>query len=519
MTHSHGRTPSVFLWLIPTTLLAFAAVCWPLFQPGMLATRDMLIPPHPALPSTDTVSTLRSQPQGTILAVIGRVMDAGVAVRLLLAVAAGIGALGVYHLTKASRTVAPMVLGTALLIYNPFSVERLLQGQWSLLMAAWILPALAAAGLARSLWLVPLILLASLTPTGWILAVITALTWWCAARGARPARRTALISALVVAVAALPWALPAVAASHTVTTTAASAHAFAARAQHGVATLGALAGFGGIWNGQVVSVSRSVGYFAWCGVILALVWLCLLIVAWRKDFLLAGRRVRWGVLIGLAVAAIGLPAVAATGPGLWVMGQAMESVPGAGLLRDTSKFVCLAIPCAIAGGGAFQGGWSRVWAGTVGLLIFLNIPTAVVDVRPLTPVPVPDFWVRAQEAVGSSASQGGQVVVLPAGSYRMLQGRPVVEPAGKFLPLPVADPGALVVSGSVVGVDNPQAWEVVSFLSDPSHTVQQARAFALDRGVRWLIVEQCGSRCESLPIVQAATVVVESPQVVLMAVE
>ena len=163
-------------------------------------------------------------------------------------------------------------------VWNPFVVERLLQGQWSLAAAAWLLP-LVALGVhpvsTLAHWL------ASLTPTGALAAAMFARGWR---------------SLTVAVLTCLPWVVAGFAASSPGTSSVAGAAAFAPRAEGHVGTLGALLGLGGIWNGQAVPPSRAAGW-ALCGIAL----FALLALGWR-----AVPR-RWLVLAGDPCACRRLP--------------------------------------------------------------------------------------------------------------------------------------------------------------------------------------------------------------------
>src|SRR5690606_27119491 len=68
-------------------------------------------------------------------------------------------------------------------------------------------------------------------------------------------------------------------------------------------------------------------------------------------------------LLWLAAGAVVLPALAATGWGVAVIELLIADVPGAGLLRDTQKYVALAVPgyalCAAAGCLVLTTAWRR----------------------------------------------------------------------------------------------------------------------------------------------------------------
>ncbi|MFF3568564.1 hypothetical protein ACFYXQ_12395 [Nocardia jiangxiensis] len=185
---------------------------------------------------------------------------------------------------------------------------------------------------------------AGLTPTGALLAGCVAFV---------VIGRRNLVGALGLwCVASAPW-LVAVALSGTGAEPSdpAGITAFAARAEPGLGTIGSLAGLGGIWNAQAVPGSRTT-LFALVGTVVLLLVVAggIRRVAAPGDA--ATRYIRRALLI-LAAVVIALPALGATGWGLHVGQFLVTRIPGAGLFRDTQKYVALAMPafalCAAAG--------------------------------------------------------------------------------------------------------------------------------------------------------------------------
>ncbi|WP_280507292.1 hypothetical protein [Nocardia flavorosea] len=329
--------------------------------------------------------------------------------------AAGYGAaLLARHLLRAPLTA--QLAATTLTVWNPYVAERLLQGHWSLLTGYAALPWIALAALrvrrggttaeAGSIippdttateprsgdrvgpdarpdsgngperapepairfpvlrrkateltgtgfgscafrnWavLVGLLAAAGLTPTGALLGAIVAV----AIAGGR---RLAGVLLLVVA-ACLPWLLAtAVSGVAAEPSDPAGVPAFAARAEPWLGTVGSLAGLGGIWNADAVPDSRTTPLAAAATVLL------LAVVAFGIRRVAAAdgdpeRTRARRILLVLAAAAVALPALAAPPAGLAVMEWLVVHIPGTGLLRDTQKFVALAVPgyalCAAA---------------------------------------------------------------------------------------------------------------------------------------------------------------------------
>lgn len=485
-------------WIITLT----AALCWPLFtgpSGSQFLLRDMVVPTHP--PLTDATLGLndaaaRAVPQDTVLWAFGYFSDAGHAVRILLIAACLIGGLAAAELARRSihAGVIGQIVAPTMLLWNPYLVERLLQGQWSLVIAVLLLPAIVVATrMHNPLWRASAIALAALTPTGALLGGITALvsarTW--------SRRFDALI---VTALVSGPW-LVASALNPTVaaTTDAAGAAAFAARAERFVGTLGAVAGLGGIWNGEAVPDPRETGIAA----LMVLALLALFAFGARTAF------ARERGLVVMAVVSVLVISLLATPIGIALMEFALRTVPGAGLLRDSQKWVGLALPgytlLAAAGAEALARAShtqalytakarasgtsaSQLLAAAVSvLIIFAAVPTLPSDVRPIAPIP---RWVGWSTVAGVVATDDHAVAVLPAGSYRVIEGRPVFDPAIKTLPAEVINSGELIVSGvGVNGEGNRGVERTLLAGADSPEQLESALAKLRSEGVGWVLVE------------------------------
>ena len=471
-----------------------AAVTWPFATPGMPLLRDMVVPPHPA--STDAAwglgeSAARAAPQDALLALAGGFTDAGMVMRLLMFGALTIGGVAAAELVRRvlGAGVVGQIAAVTMLLWNPYVVERLLQGQWSLVLAMALLPAIALTSIAAApWWRASAMAVAGLTPTGALLGLGVALV---AARTWRD-RLVALVTGVVVSA---PWLVATALGAGAGGADAAGAGAFAARAERWVGPLGAVAGLGGIWNRQAVPDARETGPAALAVVAL----LALFVVGWRMAWgsraagsgaagRLASDRRR---LIVLAVAAVLVVSAMATPPGLALMSWALETVPGAGLFRDAQKWVALAVPgyviLAAAGGEAIarqipdRRGWlATIFAVAVVIAAVPDLPRAVAPLRPVDP------WPGWNAVSGLVAMDDSAVAVLPAGPYRIIDGRPTYDPAVKILPAPVLATGDLVVSGTRVGGEGTTAATVEATLLDaPDDAVEILRA----NGVAWVLVE------------------------------
>ncbi|KAA9268646.1 hypothetical protein F6I18_06175 [Corynebacterium amycolatum] len=526
-----------WVFVLSWILMLTTAVCWPLFIPHkapdegrfgapMFLLRDMVIPNHP--PLTDAALGLgpaaaRAVPQDTALWALGYFVDASHWVRFAMVGACLIGGLAAAELARrltldsagagASATpgsglvrmtpsLVSQLIAPTMLLWNPFVVERLLQGQWSLVIAVLLLPAVVlATQMGSALWRTSVIAAAGLTPTGALLAGITGLV------AARNNRDRAWIATTTVAVSS-PWLIASLLnPSAAGPSDAAGAAAFAARAEAHVGTLGSLLGLGGIWNKQAVPLTREAGFSA----IMVLVLLVLMGLGFRRVW---DSRERWrGLMIAGAVSIV-LVALAATTPGILVMGWALEHIPGAGLLRDAQKWIALAVPAYVIlaasgaeylarrarGATADVGQWLA--AGVSALIIIAAVPTLPADVAPLRPIPSWEGWSAVSGVV---ALDDDSVAVLPAGSYRIINGRPVLDPATKILPAPVVSSGELIVSGQSVSGEGATTVErtLLGGATSPAE-VDLALQSLRDQGIGWVLVENSpGNFGDSADIVAA----------------
>lgn len=307
------------------------AVCWPFVLPGEFLWRDMVLLDRPALSAAAFGAgdlPARNAPQDGVLALFGGAWLARV---FILAAASASAWVAGRWVRESSPWAAAAAMACA--VANPFIIERLLQGQWSLAVAAWLAPVIAWGCLharPRVAWLA--LWAASLTPTGGLFEGLIAVV--CEREG----RRRWLFAGGSVLLW-LPWLVPSLVAGSPTThgDPAAQAAAFAPRAEAYVGAVGSLLGFGGIWNAAAVPASRAQGF--------ALAGLAVAALAVLGAARLPRRELR--PLAALAVLGMGLAILGALAPGL--IAFAVEHIPGAGLVRDSSKLTLLALPLAVAG--------------------------------------------------------------------------------------------------------------------------------------------------------------------------
>lgn len=420
MPQTRKNARQILLWAWVSLLLG--SLLWPLAAPGELLLRDMAVVDDPAL----TLNALgfgdlpsRNAPQDGVLALLALpgVIPVGWVVRVLLVVAGLAGAWGAMQLGRAQFAAVTVAL------YNPFVVERLLQGHWSLVLAAWLLP-LVVALRAHPRAQVVAMWVASLTPTGAVIAGVVAVA----------TSRRRILTSVFALLAWLPWLVPALLS----TPTSGGAQAFAVRAEAGVGTVGTVLGLGGIWNAEAVPGSREAG-FAVAGVVLFVV-------------LLAGVR-----SCPPAVLILGLLGLIAT-LGTWALpgftSWLVIHVPGAGLFRDSQKLLMLAIPAYVS----MAAGLNRPLQWVAVVLALLQVPDAPREVQVLRPS-------SSNTAELAEFAAGRDVLIIGAPTLVLRDdGLPVVDPRAKAVPL--VESGELRVDGIITDPPSHRRTEAIDAWSN-----------------------------------------------------
>lgn len=476
-------------------VLVAAVLLFPLLtRPGIPLARDLVFVPRQ--PWTDAVVGLgdaapRAVPLDALVSLATLAVDGGVLARVVLPLLLATAGWGAHRLVRDLGTPARLAAG-GLAVWNPFVVERLALGQWALLAAYAALPWLAmaaarfrAGGHLRELAPVVLWLaLASVTPTGGLLAGAVALVFGLGGL----ARAARLVPAVLLL--QLPWLLPALTGTAGVTSDPDGVAAFAARAEGpgGVAT--AVVGLGGIWDAGSVPGTRE----TWWATATAVVAVAALVSGGRHLWRRHGTpdAARWALL---AAAGLLLALASSTGWGADALGRAVETVPGAGLLRDSQK---LAAPYAVVVVACLAATLhlvvdrARSWGSEVGTACavtavavpFLLLPDATGVVwATVDPVrPSPDLDAVAAVVDGSDAD----LVTLPWRSYRRFDwGSDLVssDPAVRWLDVDVVVADDLAVGTTTVDGESDRAREVGGALAEA------APAEALpDLGVGWVLV-------------------------------
>ncbi|GAA1482046.1 hypothetical protein GCM10009624_24860 [Gordonia sinesedis] len=537
--------------VLPTLLLVSAAaaalILAPLWRGGYLLYRDAVSTPR----SYPTDAALgvgelppRAVPQDWFVAMTSHVVDGGVVVIGLLTLAlvfagVGYGRLAARAWPSVGRSGAAAAALVA--IWNPYVAERLLQGHWGLLVGyaalGWLIvavgdlvadgrssrsggsvatrpvarPPVLSSSVARWAAVAGLFAVAGITPSGSIVAGIAAAvvlvgclvttgrrgrsgrgrgSW--RGRGSERGRRWPVAAGVAVLwlLSALPWLVGAiVGAGSGSTNTPEGVRAFALRSEPFLGPLGTALGLGGIWNADAVPASRTMGWAAVATGCLMVVVVVGSVTWWRRRGRGSGS-VPVGAFAVLSGVVVVVVAVSATGFGHWVLTGVVGVVPGGGLLRDTQKFLALAMPfVAVSAAGAVL--TIRCWVPAgfalmmVAALVIAPLPDLAWGVGgTVTTVRYPEDW-RAVAAI--VPADGGAVAVWPPGTLRRypFADNPSLDPAARIFAAPVVESGELSVDGRTVDDPIPRAAAVDAALGAVDGMADLRRL-----GVGWVLVER-----------------------------
>lgn len=480
-----------------TVALSVGYLLWPVLGRGDLLGRDLVFVPHQPLDLQSLGvggAAARAVPLDAAVSLVQALLGSWLTARLALLIPLVAVAYGVRRLLP--RASLPAVVAMmALSIVNPYVIERLAIGQWALLWGYAALPwlfyflARAQPSLRAALLVVAA---ASITPTGGVLASACGLVCVMLVPASR---RMRIGFAAGAAVLQLPWVLAGFVGGAALASDPAGVEVFAAHADAPGGVLVGLLGLGGIWNSEVLPPSRG----GVLGVLAALVVVaCVLGGARWLRRRLGGRGAASGrAYLALAWCAgfgVLLAIAPATAPGAAALRWVIETVPGAGLLRDSQKWLIPFVLLAVLSVGAVISRFTTVpasrWqraatlAGALALPIAL-VPDAQVVLRPtLTPVPYADEWAAITRAVGP----GDTTVVLPWSAYRGYEwagGRSALDPAPRILEGLVLTNDELVVGEVTVRGESRLGAEAGAALSsdDPAAALAQL-------GVDYVLLEK-----------------------------
>lgn len=492
----------------------------PALGPGYVLRYDMVFVPDAPL----TAATLgagdgfpRAVPSDAAVAALGKILPGDLVQTLALLAVFVVGAAGAARLVPGPLLV-PRLAAALFYVWNPFLAERLLLGQWAVLLGYAGLPwVLGAAVRLRGIRDAPR-LVTALVPAavGGFSSVLLSGVVALPAALARPWRRAVLAAGVVagcLVVVALPWLLPALASG--ADTDPAAVDLFAARADTPLGTVASLLSLGGIWNAQAVPP----GFADPVGAAGRLLLSAAALAGW--GWLLArGRRPAFAAAL-TAAAAAGLAAAlaGASEPGRMALRALVGLWPGFGPLRDGQLYVApLALLQAVGFGGAVR--WltgdrerhgaaaGRIAAALAGLAPLVLLPGLAWGASgELRPVQYPKEWTRVQRVVNGDREPGA-LLSLPWSAYRGFErsggdGAVVLDPAVKMFgrrvvwndELRVRDGGAV----RIVRGEDPLAREIAPLIAaDAALRVEGSLAARLGSlGVRYVLIDHQNSLDEN----------------------
>lgn len=486
-----GRAPLLDAWPVVVAIV----MCLPLLTgSGYPLARDLVFVPHQ--PWTDAVVGLgagapRAVPLDALVSVLTALVDGAVLARIAIPLLLATAGWGVHRLLRGLGTIARLTAG-GFAVWNPYVVERLALGQWALLAGYAALPWLFLAAVrfrrtgsarhwgATTAWCG----LASITPTGGVLGVLTIL-----AGGMTRSARAWLLVLPAVALQ-LPWLVPSLVGPAAATSDPAGVEAFSAGAEGPGGVAVAVLGLGGIWDANSVPATRD----AWWGTVTALVVAAVVVLGWRGLARLQGRdaALRLALLAGLGV---GLALASSVPGGDDVIRWLVDNVPGAGLLRDSQKWLAPYVVLAAASLGVVVDsiigrvapfGFEALLA--VGVLTvplpLLLLPDGAATVwRTVDPVHYPADFDRVAEVVDGTDVT---LATLPWRSYRGFSwgnGQISSDPAVRWFDADVVTSDDLQVGSTLVRGESPRAQRIGVALR--SRSVADALGA---EGVGWALV-------------------------------
>ncbi|GAA3444427.1 hypothetical protein [Planomonospora venezuelensis] len=420
----------------------------PALGPGFVLRYDMVFVPDPPL-TLPGQGFPRAVPSDLVVALLSAVLPEQAVQKAILLGVFVLAASGAAALVPSDR-LGPRLAAAAFYAWNAYLAQRLLLGQWALLLGVAGLPwAVRAAALGGRLRLVAALLPAAAGGFQAMLVSVPAVLATAATAplpAPLPAARVRRVgeAALILGGLSLPWLVPALLSA--ATTDPAGVDAFAARADGPFGVLGSLLGLGGIWNAHATVPGQDSWWSAGVRLVLAA-------VAVRGFVRLrAGARGAPPYWTGLAAAAGAGLAVACLGP--FAPGPLKALIgwwPGFGPLRDgqlhLASFALLQavglggvaagpVPGPGAGPAPSAGGpASRAVAAVAVAVPVLVLPSfALGAFGRLAAVDYPDEWRRVQAIVNADPAPGA-LLSLPWGAHRAFGwngGRVILDPASKM---------------------------------------------------------------------------------------
>jgi hypothetical protein len=439
----------------------------PGLQRGFLLSYDMLfVPREPFSAALAGLKTgvARPVPSDFVVAVLSRALPADIVQKLVLLAIFVLGCGGVAALLDREPMLARLAAG-AFYTWNPYVAERLIIGQWALLLGyaglPWVLRIATRERL--STWRLLLAMMPAIAG-GFGAMAITALVAVPVVAMRRSARDILLTAGIIIA-GCLPWLVPSL--LHQVYADPQAIAEFSARADTPFGSIGSLVMLGGMWNAQTVPTAYGGAWSA--------LWLAVVLAAAGAYVMLSRPSRRWpglgiAAVIGLVTASLGV-----TAPGRELLRAASNLSAGFAMFRDGQQYVApLALAEAIGlGAGVAWALRPRPFgdhreprldaAGKLYGVLAVVMPVVLLPglvwgaAGRLRPVSYPASWLAAARMIDASPDRGA-VLVLPWASYR----RPAWNHGEAML-----DPWPRLLSRQVIWNDGTQVGNVVMAPDDP----------------------------------------------------
>jgi hypothetical protein len=452
----------------------------PALAPGFVLSYDMVFVPDPGFSRLTfglTGTLPRNVPSDAFITALAVVLPADLVQKLVLLAIFVMACMSAASLVPSPHTLPRLAAGVAY-AWNPFVAERLLLGQWALLLGYAALPWVvvqARKGAGRGLVL-------ALLPAavgGFAALAISGLTALIVAGCEAPRRAQALRRVIgAVAVLSLPWLVTGWLRPEGVPGHPAAVEAFAARADTPFGTLGSLLMLGGVWNAETVPAGYGVPTVAalWLLVVVSA------IVTWirlaRTD-LTVGWGLAWAAGAGLGLALLGafLPGVLRWLIALW---------PGFAVLRDGQQYVAPLAVLVAVGFGLVVARLRRYVPGlAVTVLPVVLLPTLAWGAAGrLEAVRYPEAWAEARRIIENDPVPGA-VLVLPWAAYRGYwwnDHQRVLDPMPRYLTRRVILNDAVTVGRLTIPAEDPRARRLGSGADVDVGKLREA-------GIRYVVVD------------------------------
>ena len=436
------------IWRLWAALIGLALgllALGPALRPGFTLSYDMVFVPHPVFTrgTFGLTGTLpRQVPSDAVVTALSTVFPGELVQKSILLAIFVMASMSAAELVPSARP-APRLAAGVLYAWNPFVAERLLLGQWALLLGYAALPWVVRAAADKGGWglvraLVPAAIggFAAVAVSGLVALIVGTRKW------------RALGAILLVS---LPWMVTGLVRPGGLSVDTAGVDAFSARADTPFGRLGSLLLLGGAWNRETVPP----GYGA---ALTAAAWLAVVVAAIATYALRC--RTPWARSLGIAAGtgfAIAALGVLAPGPLRW----AMDALPPLAVLRDGQQFVAPVAVLVAVGLGVAVDRFRFREAAIAGIAVPIVLLPALAwgASGRLDAVHYPADWAAAKRIIDRDPADGA-VVLLPWAAYRSYEwnsGRRVLDPIPRYLARRVIWNDGVVVGTTRLAAEDPRA--------------------------------------------------------------